>query len=241
MKYDADQFSDGIPKITATIRGKKVYDPRTGTTAWSENPALCVYDYIKDSKYGLNNPAINIQSVIDSANVCDQNIPTINHTRYSLSGFLSSGDKLSSNIESMITSMFGRVVLSGGELFINAGYYTSPVLDINESHLVGGMSLQTKQSRRNVYNAVKGVFLSEEENYILADYPSIKSDSYSLEDGEPLYLDLTLPFTTNNVRAQRLAKLALNKSRQNRTISIPVNMVGIKVRAGDVIRFTSQS
>ena len=243
LEYDPEVYTNGIPSITTTIRGKKVYDPRTDVTEWSENPALCIYDYLQDPKYGLNDDTVNIAQVIASANVCDQLVTIdtdVDQTRYALSGFISTGDTVKANIEKMLSSMFGRLVCTGGELFINAGYYTLPVLDIDESMLVGEVSLQTKTSRRNTYNAVKGTFLSEEENYIFADYPSIKSDTYSVEDGEPLYLDLPLPCTTNNVRAQRLAKLSLNKSRQQRTLSIPVNLAGLKVRAGDVIRFTSE-
>ena len=40
LSYDADAFPNGVPEITATIKGKKVYDPRDGSTAWSDNPAL---------------------------------------------------------------------------------------------------------------------------------------------------------------------------------------------------------
>ena len=52
LKFDADAFPNGIPVITATVKGKKLYDPRTSTTVWSDNPALCLRDYLT-SKYGL--------------------------------------------------------------------------------------------------------------------------------------------------------------------------------------------
>ena len=136
--------------------------------------------------------------------------------------------------------MFGEMVYSQGELHIKAGYYAEPELDIDESMMVGDITLQTKQSRRSQYNGVKGVFLSSEENYVLADYPSQISDDYAVVDGDPIYLDMTLPFTTDNIRAQRLAKLALGKSRQQRVITVPVNLVGLKIKAGDNIRITNE-
>ncbi len=40
LEYDADAFPNGVPEVTAVVKGKKVYDPRTSTTAWSDNPAL---------------------------------------------------------------------------------------------------------------------------------------------------------------------------------------------------------
>ena len=35
LTYSRDVFPRGLPNISAVIRGKKLYDPRTGTTAWS--------------------------------------------------------------------------------------------------------------------------------------------------------------------------------------------------------------
>ena len=51
--FDSEKFGGGFPRVSAIIKGKKVYDPRTGNTAWSDNPALCVRDYISDTTYGL--------------------------------------------------------------------------------------------------------------------------------------------------------------------------------------------
>jgi len=53
MVFDSEAFGGGIPPLAFVIKGKKVYDPRTSTTAWSDNPALCVRDYITDTTYGL--------------------------------------------------------------------------------------------------------------------------------------------------------------------------------------------
>jgi len=58
----------GWPKLRATIRGRKLYDPRTATTAYSDNAALCVADLISDVDYGLGMTADN---VIAAANWCD--------------------------------------------------------------------------------------------------------------------------------------------------------------------------
>lgn len=35
------------PTVTCIVRGKKVYDPRTGLTQWSDNSALCIMDALK--------------------------------------------------------------------------------------------------------------------------------------------------------------------------------------------------
>jgi hypothetical protein len=98
LKYDAEFFANGLPNISATIRGKKVYDPRKDSTSsvydntlgvssqrlatpstwqFSHNPALCIYDYLRDTKYGLSESAsdINQAGLVTAISLCDQNVP----------------------------------------------------------------------------------------------------------------------------------------------------------------------
>lgn len=73
-EYDIDAFpTGGIPVVTATVRGKKVYDPRTSTTGYSSNAALCIRDFITSS-YGLSDSSIDDTSFQAAANECDEDI-----------------------------------------------------------------------------------------------------------------------------------------------------------------------
>ena len=244
LKYDTDQFAQGLPNISTVVRGKKVYNPVSATTAWSQNPALCVFDYLKDTKYGLAEAASNVNTtaLIAAQSLCDETVNLSgggSQQRYVLDGVVDTANSRKDNIEAMLSSMGGKLIYSGGEYFIVGAEYNTPTITVDESVLVGGISVKTKQSRRSLYNGVKGVYLAEEENYTLADYPSITSSSYSTEDGDPIYLDMPLPFTTNNVRAQRIAKIALLQSRQQTQITIPCNLAALKFKAGDNIMVTN--
>ena len=70
---DEEKYDNGLPSVTAIIRGKKVYDPRTATTAWSDNPALIVRDYLTNTKYGLGEATSNIDDTLIStaAGICE--------------------------------------------------------------------------------------------------------------------------------------------------------------------------
>jgi len=244
LTYDVDQFAQGLPNISTIIRGKKVLDPSTSTTAWSQNPALCIYDYLRDTKYGLGEVTTNIltASVNTAVGVCDEAITLAaggTQARYTIDGVVDTGNSIKSNIETMIGSMAGRLVYSGGLFEIHAGEYVAPSITVDESQIIGEITIQTKQSRRNAYNGVKGVFLSEDDNYILADYPAQISSSYAVQDGDPIYLDMALPYTVNNIRAQRLAKLALFRSRQQEAITIPCNLSALRFKIGDNISVTN--
>ena len=73
LTYSRDVFPRGIPNIKAVVRGKKLYDPRTATTVWSQNLALAVRDYLAGS-YGLSSTAAEIDdtALIAAANLCDE-------------------------------------------------------------------------------------------------------------------------------------------------------------------------
>ena len=244
LTHDVDKFAQGLPNISTIIRGKKVLNPNGGAVAWSQNPALCIYDYLRDTKYGLGEEVANIltSSVNTAKTVCDGNVPLSaggNQPRYTINGVVDTATSIKTNIETMVGSMAGRLVYSGGKFEIHAGEYVAPAYTVDESQIIGEITVQTKQSRRSAFNGVKGIFLSEEDNYILADYPAQISSTFAAQDGDPIYLDMPLPFTTNNIRAQRLAKLALFRSRQQEAITIPCNLSALRFKIGDNINVTN--
>jgi hypothetical protein len=74
---DADQTVwNGLPEITARIRGRKVIDPRYGTInpfTNYPNPATCLLDYIKDPVWGagLTDNDIDINSFINVIEIAE--------------------------------------------------------------------------------------------------------------------------------------------------------------------------
>jgi hypothetical protein len=64
---------EGFPTVEAVIQGRKVYDPRTGTAAYSRNPALCLADWITNPVYGQG-LTVNWDSVDATADVCDETV-----------------------------------------------------------------------------------------------------------------------------------------------------------------------
>jgi hypothetical protein len=87
LSANPDLFPAGPPNFSALIRGKKVYDPRTSTTAWSNNPALCLADYLNNSAYGLgaSYSDIDTTSLTAAANVCDERVTVVAYTSSAVS------------------------------------------------------------------------------------------------------------------------------------------------------------
>ncbi len=253
LEWDADKFPQGVPNISAVVKGKKVYDPRVGSqsatdaTTWtySQNPALCVRDYLVNESYGLGEDYTLIDSTTleAAADLCEESISLDGggtQDRYELNGVIDTANQIKANIEQMLSAMGGRITYSGGKYFVEGAEYKAPALTFDEADCISDIQTQTKQSRRKQYNGVKGIFVSEEKNYKVLDYPAQISSTYATEDGDPVYLDMPLPFVTNNTQAQRLAKIALLKSRQQVVITMAVNLKGLRVKVGDTINVTNE-
>lgn len=84
IKRNDDIFQNQIPNVSAILKGVKLYDPRdsshsatdSSTWEWSNNPALVLLDYLTNEEYGCNVGLsdIDIESVKDCANLCDEEV-----------------------------------------------------------------------------------------------------------------------------------------------------------------------
>jgi len=244
LKFDQAAFPNGVPTLTAVVKGKKVYDPRTATTAWSDNSALCIRDYLT-SDYGLSCDSSEIDDVsfADAANDCDENIGLSGggtEKRYTASGTFTTASNPSDAITQMLTSMAGIIWYSQGRFGVRAGTWDAPTLSFNEDDLIGPIEVVTRMSRRDQINEVHGIFRGAESNYQQTDYPPIKSSVFLADDNnQKSVLDLALPFTSTSSRAQRIAKIALYRQREQLRVNVTMGLSGFKAKIGDIIQLTN--
>ena len=242
MKFDADAFPNGIPEFTAVVSGKKVYDPRTSTTAWSDNPALCLRDYLTSPTYGLQEDVANIDDdlVKSAANVCDQTNTIAGTTRYTCNGAFTLSVTPYDMLNSLLTSMDGSMWYSQGKWRMKPAYWTTPVLDLNEDDLRSNLSVSTRHSRRNNFNTVKGTFRGEESNWQTTDYPQVTNSAFvSADNSQESVADIDLPFTDNSVEARRIALISLERNRQQLTVDASFGLNTLQVQVGDNVRLTN--
>ena len=242
LEYDQDKFPSGMPNFSFQVRGKKVYDPRSATTVWSANPALCIADYLTNTRYGLGcvySNEIDEAALIAAANVCDEYVtlyPFGTENKYELHGSILTSGTPEDIINQMLTSMAGKAVWTSGKWRILAGSYSTPTLTFGEDDLRSGFTVQSLVSRRENFNCIKGVFVSAQDKYMSVDFPPLISDVFiALDNGEPVYKNITLPFTTSVTMAQRLSKIELLKARQQITLTLPLKLQGLKSNVGDIV------
>ena len=241
-EYDQDVFPNGLPLITAKVQGKKVYDPRSASTAYSNNAALCIRDFIASS-YGLNDSSIDDTSFQAAANECDESVTLSgggSENRYTINGVVRADRSVGDVLQSMTTACAGTLFWGAGAWKLKAGAYSSPVKTLTLDDLRGPISLDTRITMRDNFNTVSGTFIDANQDYITADYPQITSAAFKAEDGgEEVKLDLTLPYTTSAATAQRLAKLTLFRGREQMTLSADFGLEAFEIEVGDIIAFTN--
>ena len=166
LEYSTSVFPNE-PEIRFTVRGKEVYDPRTGTTAYSDNWALVVADVLQDPIYGVGDSAVNQAQLIAAANVCDEQVALAagsTESRYSChyhyDTSLAPGDVLST----MMGAAAGRLSRIGGEWYIFPAYYSGAALALDESFLTAKSQWKPTRPQRELFNVVTGT-------YIAANYP----------------------------------------------------------------------
>jgi len=103
-KFDTEGMFRGVPQLTVQVKGKRIYDPRSGETAFTDstgkvignNPALCFLDFIRDNDYGkgLTNSQINFTTFGTAATTCETLVdqPYFNGSAQSLTWSANSGD-----------------------------------------------------------------------------------------------------------------------------------------------------
>lgn len=243
MEWNPDLFPSGPPNIAAVVKGKKVYDPRTDTTAWSDNSALCIRDYLAND-YGFNcdDDEINDTYFIAAANVCDESVTLKDggsQSRYTCNGVVDTAVAPLDNLAALVSSLAGAITYVQGKFRCHAGAYDAPSGDLDTSMLAGGVTIRARTSRKELFNAVKGTYVDPERNWQPTDFPPVTSVVYEAQDGgEQIFRDLELPFTNHPEMAQRIAKLIREKARQGITVEMPVNHSALQFSVFDTVRFT---
>jgi len=241
--YDSEGvFAGGIPKITAKVRRKGIYDPRDDTSKYTGNWALCLADYLQ-SDYGLGDTgSVDDTALQVQANICAELVSLDaggTQSRYQMNGVFRADEQPGQILSRMMPSGAGQLFWGQGKWNIRAGEYEGSVASFTLDDLRSAISVETRTPRAQNYNAIRGVFNDKSQRYIEGEYPRISSATFLSEDGGfENVLDYDLPFETDGIRAQRLAKLALYRQREQIRVEADFNMRAASVQPGDVIDLT---
>ncbi|WP_343711183.1 phage tail tip fiber protein [Kosakonia radicincitans] len=239
MKFNAEKFPAGIPNIKVEKLGRKVYDPRTGQTVYSNNAALCILDYYRNY-LKVADAEINWDQFQEAANISDEvviNGDSTSEKRYTLNGEFDLSENKASILEAMLACCAGEPTYTAGKHGILVGAYYGPATEvITEDQIAGDIEIMPEVAQADRVNTIKGTFIDPQQGYSEVDFPSVSVAEWVTEDGVEISQDMSLRFVTSEFQAQRLADIKLKRTRISRTMNIPLNLSGYRYRPGMYVK-----
>jgi hypothetical protein len=134
LRFDQAAFPSGLPQISFLVSGKKdIYDPRTGTSGYTDNAALCIADFLSNSIWGFKaqfGSEIPAAPLIVAANVCDEPVALAiggTEARYTCNGQFDLTQKRGEILQQMLTACAGRITTEGGQFVLHPGVWNRSV------------------------------------------------------------------------------------------------------------------
>lgn len=260
IQFDQNAFPGGLPQLSFLVDGRIVLDSRTSVIAWSENPSLCVLDYLRSGSaewqalhpgligYGMRAPdrLIDFDSFNVAANICDELVTSIDPNnrvsgvsglvkRYTLGGIIDVGASPATIVEEMQSACAGRLVFSQGKYRFYAGaFYTPQAMVLTSEFLRADPKLRMRPGRADAFNRVVGTYTEPKQDWQSTDYtPQINAVAIAADVEVTQNTNFT--FTTTGAVAQRLAALALKKGLAPATLTVQCNWAPLEYRLWDVV------
>jgi len=238
LKFDQDVYASGLPTITADVKGTKVYDPRTSTTAWSNNPVLCIRDYLTNTRYGrgIETSLIDDTSFNAAANYCEENVTIggVSKDRYTCNGVVNTSNGSMDILKKLLTACRGFLIFSGGKYKLVIDKAETAAFTFSEDNIVGAWNISLG-NKNNQFNRIRANFFNPDRNW-QPDLAIIDSTTLRTSDnGLLLEKTIDLPFTSDIDRAKMITTINLNQSRQQIMCEFTSTIEGLRTEVGDVV------
>jgi len=114
------------------------------------------------------------------------------------------------------------------------GAFVASSRTLTISDLRAAVVVNPRVPSKDAYNSVKGTFIDPLADWQMRDYPAVKNAQYVIDDyNEASSADADFPFCLSEIRAQRLAKIELERHRQAITVQWPGKITCFAIAPGD--------
>lgn len=257
LTYDEEAYPTGLPRqFRALIRGQKVYDPRTETTGFSHNPALCLLDYLRSDKYGAAIPLdeIDIDSVKEDANYHDEiagsstnpvTSASYDYPRARISGAVDTGTRLEENIQRIAQSGRIEVIYESGKFKFHTNKVQTPVdFEFNEDNIIGDFRFDrmgNKDVPTSVTASFKDRFYGWEIDQVTFPEPGDETPFVDADGGIHNNLDINLSMCDDYSVAYNIAQVVFSEGREDQTVSFLADESATTLSVGDVVTATHET
>jgi len=261
FKWNSDVFA-GLPKVQAKIQGKKVVTLASNlseqTASYSTNPAFCLLDYLRNTRYGkgLATSEIDLQSFYDASQVCVTQVTPYSGASdiniFDTNTALDTSKPIIDNVRELIKGCRGYLPYSAGKYSLVIETTGSASITLTEDDIIGGYSLTTP-NKNEKYNRVIVGFVDPDRNFQVNEiqYPAIDDSGYSTADkhatmktadgGFLLEGRFSFSTITSPYQAEEMAEVILRRSREALSLGITVSLDAYDLAIGDIVNITHSS
>lgn len=231
------RWRDGLPQnLWFRVRGKRVFDPRSGQTAYSANWALCFRDFLI-SRGGLAAENFDDAQISAAANLCDELVG--GRARYEMNGSVAVTP--SSPARDHVADWLKQggnlrgLVNVGDQLRLLPGAYVAPANSYGPDDFVSPLMIGGATVVEERWEGVQVTFSKTSNRFRATDAKTHYLSTYAGEPKDARVNRLELPYETRWNRAQRLGLLALRQSQRFRSIEVglPVRSDTVRLLPGD--------
>ena len=244
--YDADTWIRGVPTCTVLVRGRKVNDFSTpALPIYSSNPAMCLRDYLTDTRYGrgIDADLIDDDSFEACADYCDTELEhvdglgeTYTTKLYTCNAVINTGSSFMDNVNQLLSSCRGSLIFTAGKYKLKMDRPTTSTFAFTEDNITGKWEVYLGDIKERC-NRVKARYVNPvtwQSDYMIADSEELRD----LDDGRLLEREIDLPCCTDPQEAHRHAVVELNASRQQLRASFTAVSEGLECEVADVVTIT---
>ena len=239
------------------MRGAKLYDPRTGTTVWSENPALMMRHVYAHSKFGKATvtSAENARFTA-AANTCDTStVYTVASVAQPAMALFKAalvapfGTPAKSLFDDLSQAMGGSWAFAGGELYLKPGIYTASVMSLTDADLAvvkrsgaseqqSPIGISVHKERAQKFNTVKATIWDADQDYKQVALTPLAGAALVTRDGVELVQEVSFPAIGYAPQALHVAGVMMRDARDPLVVDLPFKLRAYPLELFDTVDLT---
>lgn len=249
LTFDKDKMSH-VPKIEFIIQGKKCLDPRTSTTGYTKNPAVCIYDYLLNSRYGagykltsskLKTASFNTAATYFETQITKYTGAGVNINICEMHAVVDTGETVLDNIKKMLGSFNSHLIMDGDLYAFFVEKDDTPVMTLDKNNIVNDSCTFAINESSERFNTIKITFQNEEKEYlqdqiVIQDATLLTADQ-SIESVQ----EITIEHDTLSYRMTHYANTAIKKSRQGIGVGLTAFEQVFILLPGDIVYVTHET
>jgi hypothetical protein len=244
IDYSPENGLTGLPAITFEMQNSL------------KNPGNVLMDYLNNDRYGvgLSNTIIDTTSIVGTANTamrgfCDELVaykdgagnPQTNK-RYEINGVMTTFSDTKTNIDKICAAGGSYFAYDGKQgkfkIIPNRAFSSTEkanALVYNDDNMIGKLDISSTELF-SMYNGIEVEFADDNRkdamNTVLIETPALDRNANEPDNT----LKYTVDLINDKVRAERLANIDLQQSRESTVVQFTTDFSGMQTDIGDIVK-----